>query len=166
MATKNSTQIIAEKGKQELFIIREFDAPREMVYKAHTDPQLITQWLSPANREVKIETYEAKSGGYYRYFILNKMGAQIAAFNGTFHEVTAPERIIQTFEFEGLPERGHVTLDTTLFEVLPNNRTKLTIHSVCRSVADRDAIIQSGMETGLNEGYHKLDDLLVSISKI
>jgi len=160
MASTNPTQIIAEPGKQEVFIIREFDAPRELVFQAHAEPQLLLQWLGPRNREMKIDVYDSRSGGSYRYSIYNEAGKKIASFNGAIHEVTAPERIIQTFEFEGLPERGHVTLDTTLFEELPGGRTKLTIHSVCRSVADRDAMLQSGMETGINEGYSKLDELL------
>jgi uncharacterized protein YndB with AHSA1/START domain len=160
MKTKHDTTIIAEKGKQDAFIIREFDAPREMVFEAHSDPKLLAQWLGPDSREIKIEHYDSRSGGSYRYSVCNDKGKVIASFNGAIHEVTAPERIIQTFEFEGLPERGHVTLDTTLFEELPGNRTKLTIHSVCRSVADRDAMMESGMEQGINEGYRKLDELL------
>ena len=158
--SKNKTTIIAEAGKQEVFIIREFDAPREMVFKAHADPELLAQWLGPNNRDMIIHTYESRSGGSYRYSITDKKGKEIASFNGAIHEVTAPERIIQTFEFEGLPERGHVTLDTMLFEKLPSNRTKVTIHSVCRSLSDRDAMMQSGMEKGINEGYEKLDELL------
>ena len=163
MKTKNSVQIIAEPGKQEVFIIREFDAPREKVFMAHADPELLVQWLGPGNRQVKIDHYDSRSGGSYRYFVLNDKGKEIAAFNGAIHEVTAPERIIQTFEFEGLPERGHVTMDTTLFEALPGGRTRLTIHSLCRSVADRDAMMQSGMEKGIEEGYAKLDALIEKI---
>ena len=162
---KNQTKIIAEKGKQEVFIIREFDAPREMVFRAHADPDLLMQWLGPNDREMRIDVYDSRSGGSYRYSIHNAAGKKIASFNGAIHEVTAPERIIQTFEFEGLPERGHVTLDTTLFEELPGKRTKVTIHSVCRSVADRDAMMQSGMDTGIEEGYGKLDTLLEKQSK-
>ena len=160
MESKNQTQIIAEPGKQEVYITREFDAERELVFQAHADPDILVQWLGPDNREMKIDVYDSRSGGSYRYTILSDAGKEIAAFNGAIHEVTAPERIIQTFEFEGLPERGHVTLDTITFTELPNNRTKMTIHSVCRSVADRDAMMQSGMEKGLNEGYSKLDKLL------
>ena len=160
MKTKNETKIIAEPGKQEVFIIREFDAPRELVFKAHAEPELLKQWLGPLNRIVNIDYYDSKSGGSYRYTISNNSGKEIAAFNGAIHEVTAPERIIQTFEFEGLPERGHVTLDTMTFEKLPGNRTKVTTHSVCRTQSDRDAMMQSGMESGLNEGYEKLDTIL------
>jgi uncharacterized protein YndB with AHSA1/START domain len=165
MASNKQLTIIAEPGKQEVLIIREFDAPRELVFKAHEDPQLLAQWLGPKDREMRIDTYDSRSGGSYRYSIHNQNGKKIASFNGAIHEVTAPERIIQTFEFEGLPERGHVTLDTMLFEELPGNRTKLTIHSVCRSMSDRDAMMQSGMETGINEGYSKLDELLKVLEK-
>jgi uncharacterized protein YndB with AHSA1/START domain len=160
MTTKNETKIIAEPGKQDVYIIREFDAPRELVFKAHEDPELIKQWLGPRDRVMKIDYYTSKSGGSYRYTIEDKAGKQIAAFNGAIHEVTAPERIIQTFEFEGLPERGHVTLDTMTFEKLPGNRTKVTTHSVCRTQSDRDAMMASGMESGVNEGYEKLDEIL------
>ena len=160
MKTKNATTIAAEKGKQDVIIIREFDAPREMVFKAHSDPSLIAQWLGPKEREIKLHYYDSRSGGSYRYSVLDAAGKTIASFNGAIHEVTFPERIIQTFEFEGLPERGHVTLDTTTFESLPGGRTKLTIHSVCRSTADRDAMMQSGMEKGIEEGYAELDEML------
>ena len=157
---KNETKIMAEPGKQDVYIIREFDAPREMVFKAHADPKFIKQWLGPRNRVMKIDYYHSKSGGAYRYTIEDKNGKEIAAFNGAIHEVTVPERIIQTFEFEGLPERGHVTLDCMTFEKLPGNRTKVTTHSVCRSQGDRDAMMASGMESGVNEGYEKLDEIL------
>lgn len=157
---KNPTKIIAAQGQQDVYVIREFEAPRGHVFKAHADPELLVQWLGPENRIMKIDWYDSRSGGSYRYTIQNQKGKEIAAFNGAIHEVTSPERIIQTFEFEGLPERGHVTLDTTTFEDLGDNRTRVTIHSVCRSVSDRDAMMQSGMETGVNEGYDKLDQLL------
>lgn len=164
MKTKNELKIIAEPGKQDVTIIREFDAPRELVFRAHEDPELIKQWLGPKDRIVKIDYYNSKSGGSYRYTIHDKSGKEIAAFNGAIHEVTKPERIIQTFEFEGLPERGHVTLDCMTFEVLPGNRTRAISHSVCRSQSDRDAMMASGMEKGINEGYTKLDELLTTLS--
>jgi len=162
--SKHQTIIKAEPGKQDVYIIREFDAPREKVFEAHANPDLIKQWLGPRNREMKIDHYDSRSGGSYRYRICNADGKEIAAFNGAIHELTAPERIIQTFEYEGLPERGHVTLDTTTFEALPGNRTKVTIHSVCRFVSDRDAMMQSGMESGVNDGYEKLDELLQTMA--
>ena len=158
MSAKNKTTITAEPGKQELFITREFDAPRELVFKAHTDPKLFVQWLGPHGYEMVLKTFEPVSGGKYRYIHKDKEGNEYG-FNGTFHEMSV-ERMIQTFEFEGLPERGHVSLDSMTLDELPGKRTKITIHSVFQSVADRDGMIQSGMERGVREGHERLDGLL------
>ena len=156
---KNKTVITAEPGKQELFITREFDAPRELVFKAHTDQELYVQWLGPRDLTTTFETFEPVSGGRYRFIQKDKDGNEYA-FHGVNHEVTAPERIIGTFEFEGLTERGHVLLETTTLEALPNGRTRLTAQSVFQSVSDRDGMMQAGMERGVNEGYERLDELL------
>lgn len=156
--SKNKTNIVVEPNKQELFITREFDAPRELVFKAHTDAKLYVQWLGPHGYEMILEEFEPVSGGKYRYLHKDKEG-NAYAFRGTFHTMTE-ELMIQTFEFEGMPESGHVALDTMKLEKLPNNRTRITIHSVYQSVADRDGMVQSGMESGVVEGYERLDDLL------
>lgn len=156
--SKNKVAIVAEPNKQELFITREFDAPRELVYKAHIDPKLYVQWLGPHGYEMILETFEPVSGGKYRYIHKDKEGNQYG-FHGVFHTMTE-ELMIQTFEFEGLPEAGHVILDTMRLEKLPNNRTRVTIQSVYQSVADRDGMVQSGMEKGITEGYERLDDIL------
>jgi uncharacterized protein YndB with AHSA1/START domain len=156
---KNKTTIIAEPGKQELFIIREFDAPRELVFKAHTDAELYAQWLGPRGLATTFEIFEPVSGGRYRFIQKDNEGNEFA-FHGVTHEVTVPERIIGTFEFEGLPEAGHVILETTKFESLPGNRTRITAQSVFQSVEDRDGMVQSGMEQGVVEGYERLDETL------
>jgi uncharacterized protein YndB with AHSA1/START domain len=155
---KNKTNITVEPGKQELFITREFDAPRELVYKAHIDPDLYVQWLGPRGYEMILETFEPHSGGRYRYIHKDKDGSEYG-FHGVFHEMSE-ELMIQTFEFEGLPEHGHVVLDTMRLEELPGNRTRATIQSVYQSIADRDGMVESGMERGVNEGYERLDELL------
>jgi uncharacterized protein YndB with AHSA1/START domain len=160
--TKNQTQIIAEPGKQELFVIREFDAPRELVFRAHTDPDIYARWLGPHGLTTTFETFEPASGGRWR-FIQKDQDANEFAFHGVNHEVLAPERIIGTFEFDGLPEAGHVLLETVRFEALPGGRTRLTAHSVFQSVADRDGMVQSGMETGVVEGYERLDVILAEL---
>jgi len=162
-AIKNPTVITAEPGKQELFITREFDAPRELVYKAHTDPKLFVQWLGPRGYKMSLDTFEPYSGGRYRYIHTDQDGNEFG-FHGVFHEISE-ELMIQTFEFEGLPEKGHVTLDTMRLEKLPGDRTRITIQSVYRSVADRDGMLQSGMERGLNEGHERLDELLRKLQK-
>ena len=162
-AIKNQTVVTAEPGKQELFITREFDAPRELIFKAYTDPKLFVQWLGPRGYEMRLDTFEPYSGGRYRYIHKDKDGNEFR-FHGVFHEISE-ELMIQTFEFEGLPERGHVTLDTMRLEELPGDRTRITIQSVYQSVSDRDGMIQSGMERGLNEGHERLDELLEKMQK-
>ena len=162
MTNKNQTTIIAEKGKQELFIIREFDAPRELVFQAFSDPEMLVQWLGPDEMTMEIETMDNRSGGSYRFIHIDPQGNRYA-FNGAIHDVTAPGRIIRTFEFEGLPERGHVAMDTAIFEALEGGRTKLTIQSVFQSVADRDGMVMSGMERGVVDSHNKLEALLAAM---
>ncbi len=163
-AKKNQTLLIAEPGKQEVFITREFDAPRELVFKAYTDPKLYVQWLGPRGYTMKLETFQPKSGGCWRYIHTDPQGNEYG-FHGVNHEVLAPERIIDTFEFEGLPEKGHVMLETVKFEELPGGRTKVTTQSVFQSVADRDGMIQSGMEHGVVDSHERLDEVLEKLKK-
>ena len=158
---KNQTIVAAEPGVQEVFITREFDAPRALVFKAHTDPDLYVQWLGPRGYEMVLETFEPVSGGRYRYIHKDPQGNEFA-FHGTFHEMSE-ELMIQTFEFEGLSERGHVSLDTMRLEELHSGRTRVTIHSVFQSVEDRDGMLQSGMERGVREGYERLDEILAGM---
>lgn len=155
----NQTHIIAEPGKQELFISRELDAPRELVFRAFNEPELLVQWLGPNNMKMEIDKLDSRTGGSYR-FLHCDAGGNKYGFNGVIHEVAAPERMIRTFEFEGLPEKGHVSIEFLTLETLPGERTKLTIQSVFRSVADRDGMVMSGMEKGMNEGFARLDALL------
>ena len=162
MATKNKTKIVAEPGKQEAFIIREFEAPRELVFKAFTDPKLLPKWLGPRDLTTKIDVLEPGDGGRWRFIHTTRDGHAFG-FHGVCHEATAPERLIRTFEFEGLPERGHVVLETAIFEVLPGDRTRVTIQSVFRSVQDRDGMVQAGMEYGVKASHHKLDALLAKL---
>ena len=157
--TMNKTAIRAESGKQEFFITREFDAPREMVFKAFTDPKLYVQWLGPRNMKMTLKIFDPRPGGMWRYEHTDPQG-NTYGFHGVNHEVSPPELLIDTFEFEGLPERGHVSLETARFEELPGGRTKLTLQSVFQSVADRDGMVESGMEKGITESFERLDDLL------
>jgi len=165
MATKNETKIIVEPGKQELFIIREFEAPREIVFRAFSEEDLLTQWAGgPNDMTVHYEKFEPFAGGSYRFINTIPGNPMEFAFHGVCHEHTAPERIIQTFEFEGLPEKGHVVLETSRFEDLPDGRTRLTVQSVFQSVADRDGMVQAGMERGVVDSYARLDELLEKVA--
>jgi len=142
---KNKTVITAEPGKQELFITREFDAPRELVFRAHTDPDIYVKWLGPRDLTTNLETFEPRNGGRWRFSQKDK-GGNVYKFHGVYHEVTAPERIIGTFEFEGLPEPGHVALETAIFEALPGNRhDHLPRHGGDR-IADAAARLVHGAE--------------------
>lgn len=158
----NEVTITAEPDKHDYFITREFDAPRDLVFKAFTDPELVIKWLGPHGLKMTIEKFESKDGGAYRYTHEDQNGNKFV-FRGVNHEVLPPERIIGTFEFEGMPERGHVALETARFEALPGGRTRVITQSVFQSVADRDGMRRSGMERGLKQGYERLDDLLASL---
>ncbi|MBS1635795.1 MAG: SRPBCC family protein [Bacteroidetes bacterium] len=160
--SNTKTQIIAEPGKQELFIIREFDASRELVYQAFSDAGLISQWMGPCDMTCRIEKHENRSHGSWRYIHTDPKGNEYA-FNGVIHEVCPPERVIRTFEFEGLPEKGHVSLEFLTLEALPGDRTKIVIHVIYKTVMDRDGHVMSGMERGVQEGHQRLDDMLARL---
>jgi uncharacterized protein YndB with AHSA1/START domain len=158
----NKTTITAEPGKHDILITREFDAPRELVFKAFTHPELYVQWLGPRRLKMTLEKFEPKSGGSWRYTHKDEKGNEFG-FHGVNHEVTFPERIIGTFEFEGLPEKGHVSLETVRLQELPGGRTRLTNVTVFQTVADRDGMLRSGMEKGMGESFERLDELIVKM---
>ncbi len=112
----------------------------------------------PRGLATTLKTFEPKSGGQWRFLQKDKDGQEYG-FHGVFHEVS-PQRMVQTFEYEGMPEGGHVSLDTLRLEALPKGRTRLTVKSVFQSVADRDGMVEAGMEHGVKEGYERLDELL------
>ena len=159
-----ATQIIAEPKVQEYFIIREFDAPRESVFKAFSDPEIMVQFYAPFDLILQFNYHDYRTGG--RYSWSNKRGEKVVCtFAGIIHELTSPSRIIQTSEFMDHPERGNVTLDILTFDELSDNRTKLTMHIICPNVAIRDAIINSGMERGVEDIFVKLDRLMADLVK-
>jgi len=129
------------------------------VFRAFSEPELLLQWLGPDNLKMEIDKFDNRSGGSYRFVHIDEQGNRYG-FNGVIHEVAAPERVIRTFEFEGLPERGHVSMEIAEFQILTSHRTRLKIQSIFKSVADRDGMIASGMEGGMNQSYMKLDELL------
>lgn len=145
------------EGAAYLTITREFDAPPEAVFRAMTDPDLIPQWWGPARYTTRVDQLEPRTGGSWRFVQSGEDGE--FAFRGVFHEVLPAERVIQTFEFEPMP--GHVILETLVFEDL-GGRTRTLGVSAFQSVADRDGMVASGMESGLAEGYQRLDALLAA----
>jgi uncharacterized protein YndB with AHSA1/START domain len=153
----NQTTIEADTDVPTIKIVREFDAPRTRVYRAWTDSELVAQWLGPKDTPTQIDHWELRTGGSWRYASIRD-GAVIASFYGSFHEVRPNERLVQTFTYTEVPDA--VSLETATFEDAGDGRTRVTLLSVVDSFEVRDAIIASGMEVGVVEGFEKLDALL------
>ena len=156
-SSTKQTSIEADPNLPTVKIVREFDATPDKVFRAHVDPERVRRWMGPRTLSSEIIAWDARTGGEYRYRMFRD-GEEVAAFYGSFHEVRPSERLVQTFTWEGAPDG--VSLDTNTFEELPGGRTRLTVLSVIDTMEARDAIVASGMETGVNEGYDKLDELL------
>lgn len=146
-------------GDREIRIERIFNAPRDRVWQAMTDPKLVAQWWGRGNKLV-IERLEVERGGHWRFVEHAPDG--VHGFEGRFSEVTPPERVVQTFEWDGMP--GHVALETATLEDLGDGRTRLVNTSLFMTAEDRDGMIQSGMEGGLNESYAALDRVLAGLN--
>jgi uncharacterized protein YndB with AHSA1/START domain len=155
---RNETEIIIDPDVPLVRLRRCFDAPRAKVFRAHADPELFSQWNGPRGTEMKVDHFDCRTGGAYRYLITRE-GFE-AAFHGSFHEVRANDLIVQTFTFEGVPDG--VALERLVFEELDDGRTRLVATSLVDSFADRDAFVASGMDEGVRDGYERLDELLAS----
>jgi uncharacterized protein YndB with AHSA1/START domain len=152
----HETQITSDPDVPLVRIIREFDAPAAKVFRAHTDPELVAQWTGPRSLQTRIDHFDCRTGGSYRY-VMTRDGAEFG-FHGCFHEVRPSEVIVQTFTYEGEPDG--VALERLVFEDLGDGRTRLTGTSLVDSFEGRDAFVASGMEEGVREGYERLDELL------
>ena len=146
---------------REIQIVREFDAPRDRVFAVYTDPELVPEWWGPRGTTTFVDEMDVRTGGNWRFLSRNSDGSE-TGFRGTYREVTAPERIVQTFEWEGMP--GYVSLDTATFEDL-GDRTKVVATSLFYTTEERDGMLGSGMEGGMNETYQRLDELLERLAE-
>jgi uncharacterized protein YndB with AHSA1/START domain len=154
----HQTEIAVDPDVPLVRITREFDASPDKVFRAHTDPELFTRWNGPNGTEMRIDHFDCRTGGSYRYLIAsdgNEFG-----FRGCFHEVRPAELIVQTFTFEGVPDG--VALERLMFEDLGDGRTRLTSTSLVDSFEGRDAFVASGMEDGVRQGYERLDEVLAA----
>ena len=154
--SKHETEIVLDDRVPQVRIIREFDAPPEKVFRAHTDPDLLVQWLGPRRHEMRIDYFDCRTGGSYRY--IHSSDGNEFAFYGSFHELRPSEVIVQTFTYEGMPDG--VSLERMELEDLGEGRTRLVATSLVDSFEARDAFVASGMEQGVREGYERLDELL------
>ena len=153
------TQITAEPGVPQIVITREFDAPRDLVFRAYTDPELLVQWLGPRDLTMTIDQYDVRDGGKWRYLHKDAEGNEYG-FHGVFHGTPSPDGTVQTFEFEGVP--GHVSLDTLTLEER-DGRTLVRSVSSFQSVEDRDAMVASGMERGVHDSDERMEELLTRL---
>ena len=151
----HETEIVADTRVPLIRITREFDAPPAKVFRAHTDPELVQQWLGPRSHGMRIDHHDCRTGGSYRYVHIsdgNEYG-----FHGSFHEVRPNELIVQTFTYDGEPDG--VALERLVLEDLGDGRTRLVSTSLVDSFEARDAVLASGMEYGIRESYERLDEL-------
>jgi len=150
------TEYVIEPGKQEIITTTVLDAPRELVFRAYTEPELFEQWWGPRRYKTEIEKFDSRPGGEWRVVQVGDDGSR-HAFRGVNHDVVAPERICSTFEYLGVP--GHVALQTATFEPL-GNKTRLVTQQVFQSVMDRDGMVASGMKDGADESVERLGEVL------
>lgn len=159
MKTMPKTEYVIEPGSQEIISTVVLDAPRELVYRAYTDPKLFAQWWGPRQYENVIEKFDIRRGGEWRVVQKGADGSQ-HPFRGVTHEAIAPEMICQTFEYE--PVAGHVALQTATFEDV-GGKTKITAQILFQSVMDRDGMVASGMRSGADESMERLSQLLETL---
>jgi uncharacterized protein YndB with AHSA1/START domain len=154
------TATVSTPSEREIRIERVFDASRDRVFAVYTDPALIPEWWGPRETTTIVDEMDVRTGGRWRFIMRNADGTE-TAFRGAYREVTPPERIVQTFEWE--PMAGHVSVETATFEDL-GDRTKVTTISLFHTPEERDGMLASGMEGGLNETYARLDELLARLA--
>jgi uncharacterized protein YndB with AHSA1/START domain len=156
------SNLVVDRPTLAISMSRVFNASREMVWKVYTDPKLVPEWWGPKHLTTTVEKMEVRVGGIWRYIQKDPQGNEYA-FNGVYREVTPPERLVYTFEFE--PMAGHISTDTLLFDALPGGKTKITATTTFKSLEDLKGMLQSGMESGAVESWDRLEALLLVASK-
>jgi uncharacterized protein YndB with AHSA1/START domain len=159
--TMPKTEYAIEPGKQDIVSTVVLDAPRELVFRAYTDPKLFAQWWGPRRYENDVKKFDSRPGGEWHVVQRAADGGE-HGFRGVNHDVVAPERICQTFEYLGVP--GHVALQTATFESL-GNKTRVVAQIVFQSVMDRDGMVASGMKSGADESMERLQELVEELKK-
>ncbi len=160
--TNSATAKVTLPTDRQILITREFDAPKHLVYKAWTTPELVKRWWSANRGEVTSVEIDLRVGGRWRYVMIAG-GDQEVAFHGEYREIVPDERIVSTEVYESIPDaEAHAALNTvTLTEA--DGRTTLTILAEHPTKEGRDAVIQSGMEDGLQDALDLLEQVAVSL---
>lgn len=159
--TTATTTITAEPGSPIVTITRDFATTPEQLLRAHVEPRLLEQWLGPKRLLTEVQELDVRHGGSYRFLNIERDRSATYAFRGVFHGEASVDGVTRTFEYEGAP--GHVSLEHVRFEALPGGGTRLHATAVHGTVEARDAMIDAGMEKGVNEGYERLDALLADL---
>ena len=159
MTAAAEKSMITTPSDREIRFERVFNAPRDRVWAAYTDPKLVAQWWGRGNK-LDIEKWEFVKGGHWR--VVEHAHGESHGFEGRYREITPKDRIVRTFEWDGMP--GYVIIDTTDFEDIGDGRTKITGHSLCHTTEERDGMVNSGMEGGMKESFAALDRLLAKES--
>ena len=152
------SQKVEAVGDREIRIERTFDAPRDRVFAVYTDPELIPRWWGPRQYTTRVEKMDVRTGGEWHF--VHEGGDEEHGFRGAYREVTPPERIVQTFEWLGMP--GYISVETAEFEDL-GDKTRVVTTSVFHFREDRDGMLASGMESGMTETYDRLDEVLAEL---
>jgi uncharacterized protein YndB with AHSA1/START domain len=148
---------VTKPSDRELEMTRTLDAPRELIFKTMLDPDLIPRWWGPRRYSTVVDKMDVRVGGKWRFANRAADGTEYW-FNGEYREIVPPERVVQTFEFE--PMAGHISVDTLTLEDIGGGRTRVRVRSVFASKEDRDAVLQTDMESGANETYDRLAEIL------
>jgi uncharacterized protein YndB with AHSA1/START domain len=156
MTSQQTALSVSTPSEREIRLEREFDAPRERVFAVMIDPALISEWWGPRGTTTTVDEMDVRPGGAWRYVVRNQDGSE-TAFRGIYREIAAPERIVQTFEWEGMP--GYVSVDSAVLEDL-GDRTRLVTTSLFHTIEERDGMLASGMEGGAGDTYNRLEELL------
>lgn len=160
MATEKKTATtFTTPSDREIGMSRVFDAPRELVWEAYTDPKHVANWWGQRNSTTIVDKMDVRPGGEWRYIQRAPDGTEYA-FRGEYREIVPPEKLVSTFEFEGMP--GQVVVDSATFEE-QNGKTTITVVSTFDSKEARDGMLQSGMEEGANESWDRLAELLATL---
>jgi uncharacterized protein YndB with AHSA1/START domain len=153
-------EVIAEPGVPQIIVLREFATTPALVFRAHTDPELLVRWLGPGSLATTVDVLEPRDGGRWRYTHTDAGGRE-HSFHGLYHGDPRPERIVQTWEFDDQP--GPVYLNTISLEALGDRRTLLRQNTVFQSVEDRDGYVRAGMEKGVAASLERLEALLLTV---
>ena len=156
----NKNNLVVNREERAFTMSRVFDAPRELVWKVCTDPELLPQWWGPRYLTTIVDKMDLRVGGVWRYIQKDAEGNEYA-FNGVYKEIKAPERLTYTFEFE--PMAGHISTETITFEELPDGKTKLVARTSFDTLEDLEGMLQSGMEGGAVETWDRLEALLAKV---